>query len=245
MAYKQEQVKPYNEAEPKKKQVEAMFDNIAPTYDANNRIMSLGIDRRWRNRGIHLLAQHHPDTLLDVATGTGDFAVLAARRTGTRHIIGADISEGMMQVGRRKVEKLGLQHIISFQKEDCTQLSFPDGMFDAVTATFGIRNFQDLDRGLSEMCRVLKPGGHLLILELSQPSRFPMKQLFKLYSHVMMPVAGCLIARDTKAYAYLSKSIEAFPQGEQMQQILQKAGFSQIYWERLTLGVCTLYLATK
>lgn len=245
MAYKQEQVKPYNEAEPKKQQVEAMFDNIAPTYDANNRIMSLGIDRRWRNKGIDLLAQHHPQSLLDVATGTGDFAILAARRTGAKQIIGADISEGMMQVGRKKVERLGLQQVISFQKEDCTQLSFADESFDAVTATFGIRNFQDLDRGLREMCRVLKPGGHLLILELSQPVHFPMKQLFYIYSHVMMPAAGCLIARDTKAYTYLSKSIEAFPQGEQMQRILQKAGFSQVHWERLTLGVCTLYLATK
>lgn len=245
MAYKQEQVKPYNEAEPKSKQVEAMFDNIASTYDANNRIMSLGIDRRWRDKGIDLLAQHHPQTLLDVATGTGDFAILAARRTGAKRIIGADISEGMMQVGRGKVEKLGLQHIISFQKEDCTQLSFADESFDAVTATFGIRNFQDLDRGLCEMCRVLKPGGHLLILELSQPVHFPMKHLFYIYSHVMMPVAGCLIARDTKAYTYLSKSIEAFPQGEQMQQILQKAGFRQVHWERMTLGICTLYFATK
>ncbi|MEE1222688.1 MAG: bifunctional demethylmenaquinone methyltransferase/2-methoxy-6-polyprenyl-1,4-benzoquinol methylase UbiE [Bacteroidaceae bacterium] len=245
MAYKQEQVKPYNEADPKSKQVEAMFDNIAPTYDANNRIMSLGIDRRWRNKGIALLAHQHPQTLLDVATGTGDFAILAAGRTGAKHIVGADISEGMMQIGRQKVEKLGLQHIISFQKEDCTQLSFPDESFDAVTATFGIRNFQDLDRGLCEMCRVLKPGGHLLILELSQPQHFPMKQLFHIYSHVMMPAAGCLIARDTKAYTYLSKSIEAFPQGEQMQQILQKAGFARVFWQRMTLGVCTLYLATK
>ena len=166
MAYKQEQVKPYNEADPKSKQVEAMFDNIAPTYDANNRIMSLGIDRRWRNKGIALLAHQHPQTLLDVATGTGDFAILAAGRTGAKHIVGADISEGMMQIGRQKVEKLGLQHIISFQKEDCTQLSFPDESFDAVTATFGIRNFQDLDRGLCEMCRVLKPGGRISICDI-------------------------------------------------------------------------------
>lgn len=222
-----------------------MFDNIASTYDANNRIMSLGIDRRWRNKGINLLAQHHPRTLLDVATGTGDFAILAAGQTGAEHIIGADISEGMMQIGRKKVEKMGLQHVISFQKEDCTQLSFPDESFDAVTVTFGIRNFQNLDKGLCEMCRVLKPGGHLLILELSQPLRFPMKQLFYIYSHVMMPAAGCLIARDTKAYTYLSKSIEAFPQGEQMQHVLKKAGFGQVHWERLTFGVCTLYLATK
>ncbi len=245
MAYKQEQVKPYNEAEPKEKQVEAMFDNIAPTYDVNNRLMSFGVDRCWRNRGIRLLSKFAPQTILDIATGTGDFAILAAKHIAPQHIVGVDISEGMMRVGRQKVERLGLSGTISFQREDCTRLSFADESFDAVTATFGVRNFQDLNQGLMEMCRVLKPGGHLLILELSQPRRFPVKQLFGLYTHVMMPLAGRLIAKDEQAYTYLTHSIEAFPQGEQMERILLKAGFCDIMWKRLTMGVCTLYLATK
>ncbi len=245
MAYKPEQIKPYNEAEDKDKQVEAMFNNIAPTYDFSNRLMSLGIDTRWRKRAIKLLAEHKPATILDVATGTGDFAILAARHTDARNILGIDISEGMMDVGRKKVEKLNLQHIIRFKKEDCTHLSFPDNQFDAVTATFGIRNFQNLELGLKEMYRVLHTNGHLLLLELSQPNHFPMKQLFSVYSRVMMPAAGWIISHDTKAYRYLTRSIEAFPQAEQMEEVLKNIGFREVKWERLTMGTCTLYMATK
>ena len=186
-----------------------------------------------------------PKTILDIATGTGDFAILAAQILTPEKLIGADISEGMMEIGRQKVKSMNLHDTISFEKEDCTHLSYPDGMFDAVTAAFGIRNFSDLDKGLSEMCRVLKQGGHLSIVELTTPISFPMKQLFHIYSHTVLPVYGRLISKDTSAYSYLTKTIEAFPQGECMVEILKKAGFKEASFKRLTFGICTQYFATK
>ena len=160
-------------------------------------------------------------------------------------MVGIDISEGMMKIGQQKVEKEGLQEIISFKKEDCTQLSFNDNSFDAVTAAFGIRNFQNLDQGLKEMCRVLKSGGHLSIVELTTPVSFPMKQLFKIYSHSILPIYGKLISKDNNAYSYLTNTIEAFPQGEVMLEILKKAGFKDASFQRLTFGICTMYFARK
>ena len=183
--------------------------------------------------------------MLDIATGTGDFAILAARILKPEQLIGADISEGMMQIGRQKVETAGLSSIISFAREDCLNLSYDTGTFDAVTAAFGIRNFADLDKGLGEMCRVLKKGGHLSIVELTTPPRFPMKQLFRLYSHTVLPVYGRLISKDQSAYSYLTQTIEAFPQGERMTEILKKAGFAEATFKRLTFGICTMYFATK
>ena len=242
--YQQETIKPYNEGE-KTTQVEQMFDNIAPTYDKLNHRLSWDIDRGWRKKAIQQLAPHQPQTILDIATGTGDFAILAAEMLHPVKLIGADISEGMMQIGREKVAKKGLDSIIDFAKEDCLALSYPDGRFDAVTAAFGIRNFADLDKGLREMCRVLKPGGHLSIVELTTPVKFPMKQLFHVYSHTVLPLYGRLISRDTSAYSYLTKTIEAFPQGERMVEILKKAGFSEASFKRLTFGICTMYFATK
>ena len=173
MAYKQEQITPYDKGS-KQEQVRRMFDKIAPTYDKLNHTLSLGIDRRWRRKAVDALGKHQPQDILDIATGTGDFAMLMARRIQPRHITGADISEGMMDVGRKKVKEAGLQDTISFQREDCLALSFPDGTFDAVTSAYGVRNFQDLDQGLREMQRVLRPGGHLLIVELTPPPCFPM-----------------------------------------------------------------------
>jgi demethylmenaquinone methyltransferase/2-methoxy-6-polyprenyl-1,4-benzoquinol methylase len=244
MNYKQEEIKPYHEGE-KTQQVEAMFDNIAPTYDKLNHRLSWDIDRGWRKKAIRQLAPFRPQTMLDIATGTGDFAILAAQILRPQRLIGADISEGMMDVGRRKVERLGLQDMISFAKEDCLSLSYPDNTFDAVTAAFGIRNFADLDKGLSEMCRVLKPGGHLSIVELTTPVSFPMKQLFHIYSHTILPAYGRLISKDQCAYSYLTKTIEAFPQGEHMTGILKQAGFSEATFRRLTFGICTMYFSTK
>lgn len=244
MAYKQEVIKPYGEGE-KAQQVEQMFDNIAPTYDKLNHRLSWDIDRGWRRKAISQLQPHAPKTLLDIATGTGDFAILAAQMLKPDHLVGADISEGMMEIGREKVKRLGLQDVISFEREDCTALSYPDASFDAVTAAFGIRNFADLDQGLREMCRVLKPGGHLSIVELTTPPRFPMKQLFRVYSHTILPVYGRLISRDGSAYSYLTKTIEAFPQGERMVEILKSAGFREAGFRRLTFGICTMYFATK
>jgi demethylmenaquinone methyltransferase/2-methoxy-6-polyprenyl-1,4-benzoquinol methylase len=243
--YEQEKITPYGDGREKAGQVEQMFDDIAPTYDTLNHRLSWNIDKSWRKKAIRALAEFHPQRMLDIATGTGDFAILSARLLNPREIIGADISEGMMQVGRKKVEAEKLDHIISFKKEDCLNLSFADDSFDAVTAAFGIRNFQNLDKGLRELCRVLKKGGHLSIVELTTPVSFPMKQLFWIYSHTLLPVYGKLISKDKSAYSYLTKTIEAFPQGEQMMDIFRKAGFAESSFRRLTFGICTLYLATK
>ena len=242
--YGQEVIKPYGEGE-KAKQVEEMFDNIAPSYDKLNHRLSWNIDKGWRRKAIRQLAPFKPQTLLDIATGTGDFAILAAEMLHPQKLVGADISEGMMEIGRKKVREKGLQDIISFDKEDCLHLSYQDETFDAVTAAFGIRNFASLDSGLQEMQRVLRKGGHLSIVELTSPVSFPMKQLFHVYSHTVLPVYGRLISKDTSAYSYLTKTIEAFPQGEQMVEILHKAGFSEASFKRLTFGICTMYFATK
>lgn len=242
--YKQESVTPYGEGS-KQEQIQRMFDKIAPSYDRLNHALSLGIDRRWRRTAVDALGIHQPQQILDIATGTGDFALLLAKRIKPQHIVGADISEGMMAVGREKVKEEGLQNVISFQHEDCMQLSFPDGSFDAVTSSYGVRNFQNLDKGLQEMQRVLRPGGHLLIVELTPPPSFPMKQLFWLYAHVVMPLLGRLISHDDSAYTYLPASMEAFPQPEQMEGILRKAGFTEVKWRRFTFGISTMYLATK
>jgi len=242
--YDQEVIKPYGEGE-KAQQVEQMFDNIAPSYDKLNHRLSWNIDKGWRRKAIQRLAPYKPQTLLDIATGTGDFAILAAEMLRPQKLVGADISEGMMEIGRQKIREKGLDNIISFEKEDCTALSYPEATFDAVTAAFGIRNFADLDTGLREMCRVLKTGGHLSIVELTTPVTFPMKQLFHLYCHTVLPVYGRLISKDTSAYSYLTKTIEAFPQGERMVEILRKAGFSEASFKRLTFGICTMYFAKK
>ena len=244
MSYDQEVIKPYGEGE-KAQQVEQMFDNIAPSYDKLNHRLSWNIDKGWRRKAIQRLAPYKPQTLLDIATGTGDFAILAAEMLRPQKLVGADISEGMMEIGRQKIREKGLDNIISFEKEDCTALSYPEATFDAVTAAFGIRNFADLDTGLREMCRVLKTGGLLSIVELTTPVTFPMKQLFHLYSHTVLPVYGRLISKDTSAYSYLTKTIEAFPQGERMVEILRKAGFSEASFKRLTFGICTMYFAKK
>ena len=243
--YRQEQIKPYGDSGDKGEQVEQMFDNIAPTYDVLNHRLSGDIDKRWRRKAIAQLAPFRPQKLLDIATGTGDFALLAARMLQPQQLIGADISEGMMAVGRQKVQRQGLEKIISFRREDCMQLSFADGSFDAVTAAFGIRNFKDLDTCLRELHRVLRPGGHLCIVELSAPVRPPMSWFFKIYSHTLLPLYARIVSKDKSAYRYLISSIEAFPQGEEMTQILRKAGFEQVTFRRLTFGVCTMYLATK
>ena len=243
--YQQEAIKPYNERAEKGQQVEQMFDNIAPTYDKLNHRLSWDIDKGWRKKAIKYLEPFRPQTILDIATGTGDFAILSAEILHPQKLIGADISEGMMDIGRKKVHDKGLQEIISFEKEDCLALSYPDSSFDAVTAAFGIRNFANLDKGLQELCRVLKPGGHLSIVELTTPVSFPMRQLFHIYSHSVLPVYGRLISKDTNAYSYLTKTIEAFPQGERMTEILHDAGFSKATFKRLTFGICTMYMATK
>ena len=215
MAYQQEQITPYTCGD-KAQQVEAMFDHIAPTYDKLNHRLSWDIDKGWRKKAIKALAPYQPQSLLDIATGTGDFAILAAQMLHPQRLVGADISEGMMDIGRQKVKALGLEQVVTFEKEDCLHLSYNNDSFDAVTAAFGIRNFADLDA-----------------------------QLFHIYSHTVLPVYGRLISKDTSAYSYLTKTIEAFPQGERMMDILMKAGFAEASFRRLTFGICTMYLATK
>ena len=243
--YEQEKIKPYNGLGEKGRLVERMFDSIAPTYDTLNHHLSLNIDKGWRKQAIKQLLPFAPKTVLDIATGTGDFAILAAQMLQPSRLVGVDISQRMMDIGQKKVAKAELQGIISFEKEDCLSLSFADETFDAVTAAFGIRNFQDLDRGLTEMCRVLRKGGHLSIVELTAPISVPMRWLFKVYSHTFLPLYGRLISKDKEAYRYLTATIEAFPQGDRMVDILRKAGFSKASYRRLTFGVCTMYFATK
>ena len=248
MSYSQEKIKPYSSNGEKVQQVEAMFDGIAPTYDFLNHVLSLGIDKGWRRKAIIALGKHAPKEVLDVATGTGDFAILTASMLHPKLIIGADISEGMMEVAHQKVlsmkDKFQDTQLV-FRKEDCLHLSFPNKRFDAVTVAYGVRNFQDLDAGLAEIFRVLRPGGHLLIVELASPPHFPMRQLFWLYAHIVMPVIGWLVSRDKRAYSYLPATMEAFPQGEVMEGILQKNGFKSVEWRRFTFGICTMYLAEK
>ena len=243
--YEQEKIKPYNGLGEKGRLVERMFDSIAPTYDILNHRLSLNIDKGWRKRAIKQLLPFAPKMVLDIATGTGDFAILAAQMLQPSRLVGVDISQRMMDIGQKKVAKAELQGIISFEKEDCLSLSFADETFDAITAAFGIRNFQDLDRGLTEMCRVLRKGGHLSIVELTAPISVPMRWLFKVYSHTFLPLYGRLISKDKEAYRYLTATIEAFPQGDRMVDILRKAGFSKASYRRLTFGVCTMYFATK
>ena len=243
--YEQEKIKPYTENGHKREQVERMFNNIAHSYDLLNHSLSWGIDRRWRRIAIDSLAPFRPQQILDIATGTGDFAILSAHRLHPQSIIGADISDGMMSIGQQKVKKQGLEHVIRFKREDCCALTFADNTFDAVTVAYGVRNFENLDHGLQEIRRVLKPGGHLLIVELSSPNHFPMKQLFSVYAKVVMPTLGRMISKDHSAYVYLPATMAAFPQGEVMQTILKKAGFSQVHFRRFTFGISTMYLATK
>jgi demethylmenaquinone methyltransferase/2-methoxy-6-polyprenyl-1,4-benzoquinol methylase len=243
--YQQEAIKPYNEGD-KQQQVEQMFDNIAPTYDKLNHSLSWNIDRHWRRKAIRKMAPYKPREVLDVATGTGDFALMMAKALDEGiHVTATDISEGMMNIGRQKMLRENLQHRMHFERQDCTALTYEDNSFDAVISAFGIRNFNDLDRGLSEMCRVMRTGGHLCILELTQPVSFPMRQLFHIYAHTVLPCYGRIVSKDPAAYTYLTKTIEAFPQGEQMVGILKKAGFEEAGFERLTFGICTMYFATK
>jgi len=243
--YAQEQIKPYGTEGSKRTQVEAMFNNIAHSYDRLNHTLSLGVDRLWRRKAISWLKPFAPKTILDVATGTGDFALQAHRLLHPQLIIGCDISEGMMEIGRNKVKAAGLSEDIRFQHEDCAQLSFADNTFDAVISAFALRNFEDLDQCLSEMHRVLKPGGHLSVIDLCTPVCFPMKQLFYLYKKVVMPGIGKLISRDTTAYTYLPETMDAIPQAGTMQQIISKAGVTNAAYQRLAFGMCILYTAEK
>ncbi|NDW18568.1 bifunctional demethylmenaquinone methyltransferase/2-methoxy-6-polyprenyl-1,4-benzoquinol methylase UbiE [Dysgonomonas sp. 216] len=245
MTYKGEKILPYDSSENKGVQVERMFDSIAQRYDTLNHTLSMGIDKSWRKKSILSLKDINPTNILDIATGTGDLAIQAYRLLSPQNILAIDLSEGMMDVGRQKVEKAGLSDHIAFDKQDCMNLDLPNNSFDAAMAAFGVRNFEDLDKGLKEIHRILKPGGRLMILELSTPRNFPMKQAYWLYSKVFIPTVGKFISKDRSAYNYLPKSIEAFIQGKEMVEVLTKNGFRNARYKTYTFGICSMYLGDK
>ncbi|KAA2241002.1 bifunctional demethylmenaquinone methyltransferase/2-methoxy-6-polyprenyl-1,4-benzoquinol methylase UbiE [Chitinophaga agrisoli] len=241
-----QKVVPYAESKlSKKEQIAVMFNDIAFRYDFLNHFMSLGIDVLWRKKALRLLKSLQPKQLLDVATGTGDFAIMANKMLRPDKITGIDISEGMLAVGRQKIAKLGLEDKITLQGGDSETISFPDRTFDAITVAFGVRNFENLEKGLSEMLRVLRPGGKLVILEFSNPTVFPIKQLYNLYFRYITPLLGKWIARSQAAYSYLPDSVKAFPQGEIMCNILTNTGFQAVTCKKLTFGICSIYCATR
>lgn len=238
-------VVPYKDAsDNKKSQVATMFNNIAGKYDFLNHFLSAGIDIYWRKKAIDLLEKSKPAQILDIATGTGDFAI-EALRVKPEKITGIDISEGMLAVGREKMRKKGLDKKIELLSGDSENLQFADSGFDAVMAAFGVRNFENLERGLSEMHRVLKPGGRLVILEFSKPTAFPMKQAYNFYFKNILPVFGKMVSKDNAAYTYLPESVQAFPDGEAFLSILRQVGFAKPEWQPLTFGICSIYTAIK
>ncbi|MCX6239272.1 MAG: bifunctional demethylmenaquinone methyltransferase/2-methoxy-6-polyprenyl-1,4-benzoquinol methylase UbiE [Bacteroidia bacterium] len=240
-----EVIKPYsNSQKGKKEQVAEMFDNIAPKYDFLNHFLSFGIDKVWRRRAIRLLMKRSPSNILDVATGTGDFAIESIK-TGAQKVIGVDISEKMLAVGRAKIETLGVGHRIILQKGDSEDLGFSDNSFDAVTVAFGVRNFENISKGIDELFRVLKPGGIVCILEFSKPKYFPAKQMYSFYSFYILPFIGRLFSKDRSAYRYLPESVERFPDGDEFLNVLQKSGFNQTKQYRQTFGVATIYTGLK
>lgn len=231
---------PVGEAEGKREQVEAMFDAIAPRYDLLNRVLSLGIDQRWRKKAIARLRGDRPQRILDVATGTADLALLAATLDPDR-VVGIDISEEMLRVGREKVARRGLEDRIVLRRGSAEKIPFSDHQFDAALVAFGVRNFEDLNQGLSDIHRVLRPGGLLVVLEFSQPRAFPVKQLYRFYSRHILPRIGRTVSHDDGAYQYLPDSVAAFPDGEAFLSRLRGAGFTELAWHPLTFGIASLY----
>ncbi|MBT1702791.1 bifunctional demethylmenaquinone methyltransferase/2-methoxy-6-polyprenyl-1,4-benzoquinol methylase UbiE [Chryseosolibacter indicus] len=228
----------------KKQQVAKMFDNISHRYDFLNHFLSLGIDKGWRKKAINTLRAIRPKVILDVATGTGDFA-LQALSLNPEKVIGVDISEGMLEVGRKKIQKLGLSHIVELKGGDSENLGFEENKFDAVTVAFGVRNFENLEKGLTEIHRVLKSEGMIVVLEFSRPRAFPFKQVYSFYFKHILPKVGRLISKDSAAYTYLPESVEAFPDGEAFQNILTKVGFKDTTCRPLTFGISTIYTGRK
>lgn len=238
-------VVPYKEdSSAKKEQVAKMFDNISGRYDFLNHFLSLGIDILWRRKAILLLKDIQPKVILDVATGTGDFSI-EALSLRPQKVVGVDISAGMLEMGRKKMREKGFDQVIELVLADSEKLPYADNYFDAAIVAFGVRNFENLERGLGEMLRVIKPGGRIVILEFSRPAKFPMKQLYKVYFTAILPVIGRLISRDRAAYTYLPESVQAFPDGEQFVNILAKTGYKNPQCKPLTFGISSLYWGSK
>lgn len=245
MEVKAEHIKPYDDRSDKGTQVRQMFDSIAPAYDWMNRAMTFGVDKIWRRKAVRLVASDKPATIVDIATGTGDLAIALGRRLPQSHITGIDLSEGMIEIGRRKVAEAGMSGRIDLRQGDCLALDLPDASADALTVAYGVRNFEHLDRGYREMCRVLKPGGMLCVVELSTPVNPVVKPFYKLYTRLIIPALGRIVSKDTRAYSYLPESIAAVPQGDDMLRLISDAGFTDTAFRRLTFGVCTIYTARK
>lgn len=234
-----------NSAQTKKKQVAEMFDDIAPRYDFLNRFLSAGIDVSWRKKALAKLKELHPKLMLDVATGTGDVAIMAARELQPEKIIGIDISEKMLEAGRVKVAAKGLEAVIELRGGDSETINFPDATFDAVTVAFGVRNFENLEKGMSEILRVLKPGGRLVVLEFSKPKLPGVIQVYNLYMSIVAPQVAGAFSKNKKAYQYLTNSIKAFPEGKHFVAVLNKTGFTNTSCKPLTLGICSIYCGDK
>jgi len=242
----EKKVKPYKDSKlDKKQQVEKMFDTISEEYDGLNRVISLGSDVKWRKKVVKMIAQRNPKSVLDIATGTGDLAIQFALETNAKSVVGLDLSEGMLSVARKKTAQSSFANKIDFIKGDSEALPFEDNSFEAISVSFGIRNFENLEKGLSEIYRVLKPEGLFVILETSVPTKFPWKQGYHLYSKSILPIVGKVFSKDKVAYKYLSKSASVFPYGEELNNILRKIGFIQVENKPQTLGVSTIYTATK
>jgi demethylmenaquinone methyltransferase/2-methoxy-6-polyprenyl-1,4-benzoquinol methylase len=231
--------------ETKKQQVASMFDKIAFRYDFLNRFLSAGIDIGWRKKAIKELLTLQPSQVLDVATGTGDMAVLTQKILKPARVTGIDISAGMLQIGQKKIENLGLQNVIKLEEGDSETIGFPDNTFDAITVAFGVRNFQNLEQGLAEMLRVLKPEGKLVVLEFSRPKQFLFKGIYNLYMKTIAPAIGKLVAKNKDAYQYLNDSVQRFPEGSDFTEILAKVGYTGCYDKILTLGICSIYVGSK
>ena len=239
------QVVPYKEGDKtKKEQVADMFDNISRKYDLLNHTLSLGIDILWRRKAIRLLKPFAPQTVLDIATGTGDFAVEAVKLK-PKKIVGVDISEGMLEVGREKMVRKGLDDLIELNYGDAENLAFEDNKFDVLTVAFGVRNFENLKKGLGEMFRVTSEGGHVMIIEFSKPGKFPVKQLYNFYFNTILPKIGKLVSKDNAAYQYLPESVAAFPDGSAFLKILNEVGYKEAKCIPLTFGISSIYWARK
>jgi len=237
-------VKPYNSDRSKKEEVAEMFNNISGRYDFLNHFLSLGIDHLWRSRAVKELREINPKRILDIATGTGDFAI-ANLKLKPEEVVGIDISSGMLEVGKEKMKKKKVDHIVSMQLGDSEDLPFNDNYFDGLTVGFGVRNFENLEKGLAEMLRVIRPGGKAIILEFSKPKMFPIKQAFGFYSKYFIPFFGKRISKDEKAYAYLPESVAAFPEGKEFENVLKKLNYKNIKSIPVSGGIATIYVGTK
>ncbi len=238
-------VTPYKDSDKtKKEQVAEMFDNISEKYDFLNHLLSMGIDKLWRKKAIKIIGKKQPKTILDIATGTGDFAIEALKLNPSK-IVGVDISKGMLAKGKIKIKKLKAEDIITLEYGDSENLPFEDDSFDAITVGFGVRNFENLEKGLGEMLRVVKPNGTVAVLEFSKPKRFPVKQGFNFYSKYILPKIGNTVSKDSSAYTYLPESVEAFPEGDDFVDILSKVGYKDIQQNLVSGGIATIYSCTK